>query len=185
MTSPSEDDAMTPTRETPQKPRRYTLRKAGVLGGVVFAALLVLAAGSYTSPRTANDASEAVHSSDCLVATVGGERVTLEDAEALETIIHPPPPRDVASRLAVDTAVAHLLEHGFLSPATAKERLLAYRRLVRDVRAMGGSLTQFSERLSSEVARGWDEAPVMVGDCYSFVDGRTEAARDGSSPPAQ
>jgi hypothetical protein len=68
----------------------------------------------------------------CAIASIGGAPVTVADAERLRALLSPPPSRDAARRLAIDSALAWWDLTGSLGDSTPKERLEAWRRwLVR------------------------------------------------------
>lgn len=103
------------------------MRRATLAGGL---SLLGLLAGCVEAQSRPGDAP------GCEIAAVGGEVVTVRDAEIARALIQPPPARDEARRLAVAATLAYRRLHPGQPMGGMHARLTAYRASVRE--APGG-----------------------------------------------
>ena len=94
---------------------------------------------------------------------MGAAPAAAEDVRALRAIMQPPPPYDMAVRLAVDVAAVHCASHG--DPAASpKDRLASYRRFLADANVLPNE--ESAAALKRDVDRLKQQTNVTLGPCY-------------------
>lgn len=114
-------------------------------------AALVSLAGCARPRGAATDAA------DCVVARVGGDVVTVADAEVVRAAVQPPLTRGEARRLAASATAAYRLQHPEGPMPGVGARLTAHRQAVRD-------------RSDLEVL------PVVPGACWAAEEREAQAS---------
>jgi len=126
-------------------------------------ATAVASASASPSPHSMIDRADA----SCVIARIADVPVRVDDARQLRALLNPPPLGDVALDLALDVAVAHIMQLGYLAPASAKRRLAAYRDVVQTLRSgTSPSPADSLEAVARHLAAAARAANLEPGPCY-------------------
>lgn len=147
------------------RPACLRSRRAGMLVGLALFGLGSSALAATPIP-TAATAEQSSPDSMCLLAVVGGAQVTVVDARELQSLLAPPPAWDGVTRLAVDTALAHWLEHGSFEDASPWARLTSYRQLIRTLARESPQPERIAENLEQRLGALRRRADLRLGPCY-------------------
>ncbi|MFZ5896029.1 MAG: hypothetical protein ACOY0T_33545 [Myxococcota bacterium] len=115
----------------------------------------------------------------CIIAQVAEVPIRIDDARQLRALVNPPPSGDAALGLALDVAVAHIMQLGYIAPSSAKRRLAVYRDVVQALRANEPSQSAAAlEAVARQFAAAERAANVQPGPCYPTEPRMVRAATD-------